>query len=251
MDCKIIDQLQHAFVDGELDVVNANAFAQHLASCPACATKLEALSSLKQQIKTQTTRHAVPLGLYDKISRAANNTAGMHSSKTWLPLKWGGAGAGVALAACLLFLMVMQPGQQYMLQQELITSHIRSMQDGHLTDVISTDQHTVKPWFNGRLDISPPVVNLASTGFPLIGGRLDYIDHHNAAVLVYRHNAHIINLFIWPSASSYIGAGSTAAQQGYSMRHWADKDLQFWAVSDVNPAALTDFESQYRNPTIK
>jgi len=248
MNCKDIEQLQHAFVDQELDPANTRAFTEHLAACPSCARQLEALSAVRHAIKTQTTRHALPPELSAKIARATatDRPNVIPLSKKWLPLKWGTTGAGLAMAACVAFLMIASPNEQYLVEQELIASHIRSLQDGHLTDVISTDQHTVKPWFNGRLDVSPPVTDFNADGFPLIGGRLDYLDHHTVAVIVYRYNKHVINIFVWPSAQSKIDIESIPTQQGYSMRHWHDGDLQFWAVSDVNPAKLSEFESLYR-----
>jgi len=248
MNCKDIAQLQHAYVDQELDPANTRAFAEHLAACPSCAKQLAELSAFRKTIKTQATRYAPPPGLYDKIARlkAAYGTTIAPPSKKWLPLQWGSAGAGLALAACLAFFMVVRPNSEYMLEQQLIASHIRSLQDNHLTDVISTDQHTVKPWFNGRLDVSPPVTDFSASGFPLVGGRLDYVDRHSVAVIVYRYNAHVINLFVWPAGRLHIGIESLAAQQGYNIRHWYDGDLQFWVVSDVNPAKLAEFENLYR-----
>jgi len=253
MNCKDIEQLQHAFVDQELDPANAQAFAEHLAACPSCTKQLEALSAVRQAIKTQTTRHALPSELSAKIARmtATDRPTVIPLSKKWLPLKWGTTGAGLAMAACLAFLIIASPNEQYLVEQELIASHIRSLQDGHLTDVISTDQHTVKPWFNGRLDVSPPVTDFSTSGFPLIGGRLDYVDHHTVAVIVYRYNAHVINLFVWPAGGLDMDFGKVSAQQGYNMRHWHDGDLQFWAVSDVNPVKLSEFESLYRSQNPK
>jgi anti-sigma factor (TIGR02949 family) len=253
MKCKDIEQLQHAFLDQELDPANAHAFAEHLAACPSCGKQLDAFLATKQAIKTQTTRHALPFELYKKVARmtASGQTTWASPSKKWLPLKWGTTGAGLAMAACLAFFMVARPDSEYMLEQQLIAGHIRSLQDNHLTDVVSTDQHTVKPWFNGRLDISPPVIDLTASGFPLVGGRLDYVDHHAAAAVVYRYNAHVINLFVWPSDRPKIDVESIAARQGYNMRRWRDGDLQFWAVSDVNPAKLAEFENLYRAQTPK
>jgi anti-sigma factor RsiW len=109
----------------------------------------------------------------------------------------------------------------------------------------------VKPWFNGRLDVSPPVTDFSASGFPLIGGRLDYVDHHTVAVIVYRYNAHVINLFVWPTSGLDMDLGEVSAQQGYNMRHWHDGDLQFWAVSDVNPSKLSEFENLYRGQNLK
>jgi anti-sigma factor RsiW len=208
---------------------------------------------IEQAIKTHATRHALPPELYNKIVRmtAKEQSTVVPFSRKWLPLKWGSSGAALALAACLAFFIIASPNEQYLVEQELIASHIRSLQDGHLTDVISTDQHTVKPWFNGRLDVSPPVTDFAASGFPLIGGRLDYVDHHTVAVIVYRYNAHVINLFVWPMGGRDMDLGKVSAQQGYNMRHWHDGDLQFWAVSDVNPAKLEEFENLYRGQNPK
>ena len=202
---------------------------------------------IERAIKTHATRHTVPPELYDKIARmtAREQPTVVPLSKKWLPLKWGSTGAALALAACLAFFMVIRPDSEYLTEQQLITSHIRSLQDNHLIDVISTDQHTVKPWFNGKLDISPPVIDLTPNGFVLTGGRLDYVDHHNVAVIVYRYKAHVINLFVWPNDQTNIEMETIAAQQGYNMRHWHDGDLQFWAVSDVNPTKLAEFENLY------
>jgi len=205
--------------------------------------------NIERAIKIHATRHTVPPELYDKIARMTTReqAAVIPLSKKWLPLKWGSAGAALALAACLAFFMIASPNDEYLLVQQLLSSHIRSLQDGHLTDVISTDQHTVKPWFNGRLDVSPPVIDLIANGFPLIGGRLDYVDHHSVAVIVYKYNAHVINLFVWASNQPKIDVESVVTQQGYNMRRWRNGDLQFWAVSDVNPAKLQEFENLYRN----
>src|ERR1700733_8400762 len=127
---------------------------------------------IERAIKTYATRHTAPPELYDKIARmtAKEQSTVVPLSKKWLPLKWGTTGAGLAMAACLAFLIIASPNEQYLVEQELIASHIRSLQDGHLIDVVSTDQHTVKPWFNGRLDVSPPVTDFNADGFPLIGG---------------------------------------------------------------------------------
>lgn len=211
--------------------------------------------NIEEAIKIYATRHIAPPELYDEIVRMTKKEQPIvvALSKKWLPLKWGSTGAAVMLAACLAFLMMTGSNNEYLLEQQMLSSHIRSLQEGHLTDVISTDQHTVKPWFNGRIDVSPPVMDLIANGFPLIGGRLDYVDHHSVAVIVYKHNAHVINLFVWPSDQPKINSESIASLQGYNMRHWYDGGLQFWAVSDVNSGKLTEFENLYRdqNPKTK
>ena len=245
MKCEDLERLEQAYIDQELDAAHSEAFAAHLAGCPDCEKRLTALTSLSQAIKTQATHYALPAGLSDKIAGrriiapAAKGQA----------FKWGAFGGGLAMAACLALFMLTGPSAEHQLEQQLVTSHIRSLQDGHLIDVASTDQHTVKPWFNGRLDMSPPVVDLKIDGFPLIGGRLDYVDRHTAAVIIYKYNAHVINLFVWPSTNTIIARPGLASQQGYHMRHWQSGDLTFWAISDVNPAKLAEFENLYRDQT--
>jgi anti-sigma factor RsiW len=248
MNCKEIEQLQDAFVDQELDPANAHAFSEHLASCPSCTKQLEQLSTIKKTIKIQAKRHTPPQELAARIAclTATDRLPIIPLSNKFLPIKWGLTGAVLAVAACFVIFIITNPNEQYLAEQQLIASHIRSLQDGHLTDVMSTDQHTVKPWFNGRLDVSPPVTDFSTNGFPLVGGRIDYVDHHNVAVIVYRYNAHVINLFVWPVDQSKIDTKSVEVQQGYNMLHWHDGDLQFWAVSDVNPSKLSEFESLYR-----
>lgn len=245
MKCEEIQLLLHAGLDQELDPANAKIFEQHLAQCPVCKAKADAFTALSRAIKAGATRHTVPPELYRRIAGIAVAKSAAPAS-TLSRFTWGGLGAFLSMAACVAFFMLANPGEEYLVQQQIVASHIRSLQEGHLMDIVSTDQHTVKPWFNGRLDISPPVTDLATAGFPLIGGRLDYIDNHPAAVLVYRYNKHIINLFIWRRGKSLsLSLSPSSAVQGYNMREWQKNDLQFWAISDVNAAKLAEFEQTY------
>jgi anti-sigma factor (TIGR02949 family) len=245
MKCEEARLLLHAWIDRELDPANSRLFDQHIAKCPECKAEADKFVSLSHAIKSEATRHEAPSELRSCVAKAIRQSQGGAVPNTMMPLKWSGFGAAVSLAACLAFLLVVRPDEQYVLQQELLSSHIRSLQDGHLTDVVSTDQHTVKPWFNGRLDISPPVTDLATDGFPLIGGRLDYVDGHPAAVLVYQYNKHIINLFIWHEEPGSFVLNQESTIQGYNMLHWQHDGLQFWAVSDVNSSKLGEFEQTY------
>jgi anti-sigma factor RsiW len=245
MKCEDAQTLLHAWLDQELDPANAAAFSQHLSQCATCKEKAEEFAALSKAIKTGATRYTPSPELYNRIAGATVGKKALSPLSAAGPFKWGGFGAVLSMAACLALFLFVRPDEQYVLQQQLLTSHIRSLQEGHLMDVASTDQHTVKPWFNGRLDISPPVVDLVGDGFPLVGGRLDYIDDHAAAVLVYGFNKHIINLFIWHAAETRVDLGNLIAQQGYNMRHWQKGDLQFWAISDVNAAKLAEFEQIY------
>jgi anti-sigma factor RsiW len=130
---------------------------------------------------------------------------------------------------------------------ELIDSHLRSLLASHLTDVASSDQHTVKPWFAGKSDVSPPAVDLASGGFPLVGGRLDVIAGKPVPALVYRRREHVINVFVLPASRGDLG--TTLTRHGYTLRHWNEGDLGFWAASDAAPAELAEFERVFRAAT--
>jgi anti-sigma factor RsiW len=133
------------------------------------------------------------------------------------------------------------PFRNDFLTQEIISSHVRSLMADHLTDVASSDQHTVKPWFNGKVDFSPPVKDLADHGFPLVGGRLDYIANKPVAALIYHHRKHFINLFIWPSKEGLNLGEKTVTHQGYNLIHWNKSGMTYWAVSDLNDSELQEF----------
>jgi anti-sigma factor RsiW len=165
---------------------------------------------------------------------------------------WLALAAAIVLAAIIgatLFPRLWQPAADQFLATQLIASHIRSLMADHITDVASSDQHTVKPWLDTKLDFAPPVVDLSTEGFPLIGGRLDYLDNRPVAALVYGRRKHFINLFVWPAASDAAKAPKTITREGYQLLHWADSDFNYWAVSDVNGDDLQLFKQQFETRT--
>jgi len=253
MSCADMAALLHGMLDGELDAANAVQFERHIANCEACAAEYRRQKELRAAIRRPELFHRAPDHLRRAVEAAIPSGAAPRAqSRPWwqrLLSDWRlGAGTSLALAASLALLIVTSGGNDS-LQQELIAGHIRSLQASHLTDVATSDQHTVKPWFNGKLDVSPPVVDLADSGFPLAGGRLDYIDGRDAAVLVYRRHLHVINLFVWSDPGAPDTPPRAFSHRGYNLIHWTRGEMSFWAVSDVNPADMNDFEKLYTQRT--
>ncbi len=152
-------------------------------------------------------------------------------------------GLGAACAAALAFLLLM-PAMPPGLTEQVIAGHVRALQPGHLQDVASEDRHTVKPWFDGRIDFAPPVKDLAAARFPLTGGRLDYLDGRPVAALIYQRDKHVIDLFVWPAAGET--PPQSAERQGYNIVHWSQNGMAFWAVSDLETAQLKQFAEDWR-----
>jgi anti-sigma factor RsiW len=168
------------------------------------------------------------------------------------PWNWLGLAAAIVFAAIIALNLVprlQRPGADQFLATQLIASHVRSLMANHLTDVASSDQHTVKPWLDAKLDFAPAVVDLSSEGFPLIGGRLDYLDNRPVAALIYQRRKHFINLFVWPAAPDATKTPKTITRQGYQLLHWVDSDFNYWAVSDVSDNDLQAFKQQFEKQT--
>ena len=207
-------------------------------------------TELSAAIKLKMIRYDAPLELrmqilaaVDQHDRLSTATPQKRFFTSWR-LHWAGIGLAftfgvIASVATMLFQSM--SGEADHVPQELVANHIRSLMVTHLSDVISSDQHTVKPWFNGKLDFSPPVHDLASEGFPLLGGRLDYVDQHSIAALIYGRQQHKINLFIWPSKKAASQITKSLNRQGFNVVEWNDSGMQFWAVSDLNAQDLQNF----------
>ncbi len=237
--CGEMQLLVQADVDGELTAAEAARVAAHVESCPACAALQAELLALSEGLRAAP-YHRAPELLRARIA-AASRSAPPARRLTW---RRTAPFSGFALAACLALALVLPRREG--LPGELVADHIRALQPGHLTDVVSTDQHTVKPWFDGRLDYSPPVKNLAAERFPLLGGRLDYLAGREVAVLAYGRDKHVIDLYVWPDrGAEQLGDG---AVNGYNIRSWRQDGMVFHAVSDLNGGELGDFVRLWRRP---
>ena len=243
MDCNEAIELLPAQVDGELGPRDALRIEQHLQGCAACRAEYAQLVAVRAAVKEHATYFTAPHDLTRRIGRALPAVPVPRARRTW---DWTNAGALLATMVAVtwsLGLYLTLPTGADRLADEVVADHVRSMMSDHATDVASTDQHTVKPWFNGKLDFSPPVNDLTSEGFPLVGGRLDYLDHRPVAALVYRHNQHVINLFVTPAPAGKNVDPQQLTRQGYHLIHWVQGGMDFWAVSDVETVQLDKFKN--------
>jgi anti-sigma factor RsiW len=241
--CASMEFLLQADVDGQLDIGDAAGLAAHLAQCDACRQRRAALVALSARLRAEIVYHVAPAGLRRSIEAQLGITPKQRAREWWrfaFPV-----GVGAAFAAVLVFALI--PGREDQMSQSVVASHIRALQPGHLMDVVSTDRHTVKPWFDGRLDYAPPVKDFAAQGFPLTGGRLDYLGGRPVAALDYRRGKHDIDFYVWPSAGSISVSPLQGVQNGYNFIRWSQDNMIFWVVSDLNPSELGDFVKLWRN----
>ena len=243
MTCDEAKILLHALIDGELDAGHAREVEAHIATCPDCAAELAAYREMSKTIAAADLRYAAPPLLRKRIEAALPKEQMPNRRAVLRGFAMGSAVS--AIAATGLVAIVLRNDDAQRIEFEIVSAHLRSLQAGHLTDVISTDQHTVKPWFNGKLDVAPPVVDLTSQGFTLIGGRLDYVDARPTGAIVYRRRAHVINLFVAQTASTERRPARIDAIQGFNIRSWSDRGLNYWAVSDIAADELAEFGEKF------
>jgi anti-sigma factor RsiW len=243
MPCNEALQLQ-AYFDSELDATAALEVERHLESCTVCAALLADLEHAHKLVRESAAYHRADGRLRDKIvDQIGGESSGRRKSVPWFAadrrfLSGLGSGAGgTALAAVIVFFLTAPPASNAPLTTDLVNAHLRSLMADHLYDVASSDRHTVKPWFAGHTDVSPPAADFSAQGFGLVGGRADYVDGHRAAVTVYRHGRHIINVFAWVADAESLPQAAT--RNGYHIRCWK-ADLVFCAVSDAAPSELQD-----------
>lgn len=246
MDHKDVRHLMDASIDGELDLPTQISVDSHLAGCETCRAAYAERKALVDRTRAGMERYTAP---DDLRARLRMSVPGVRATSRWsrvAPWRWPWLAGGLSLAsaalAASLALFLVLPTPQDTLAQELVAAHVRSLMADHLTDVASSDQHTVKPWFNGRIDISPPVPDLAEHGFPLLGGRMDYVGEHPAAALVYGRRQHTINLFVWADPKAQPDGPRPQERHGYNLLHWSLPGLALWAVSDLNRAELEEFQ---------
>jgi anti-sigma factor RsiW len=251
MPCEDVQLLLHGYLDGELDPVGSTEVERHMKDCPACAKAYENQLALRSAISNASLYAEAPADLRRRVRSAVRRESGVEAKVPVFSWRWLAIGAPLVAAAAAIVVIVSlaprfsRPAAEALLTQEVISSHVRSLMVNHLTDVASSDQHAVKPWFNGKLDFSPPVKDLAAQGFPLIGGRLDYLGGRSVAALVFQRHKHVVNLFIWPAKEKDSKPTPFTPSQGYNLIHWSEAGMAFWVVSDLNEKELMEFVQDF------
>jgi len=241
--------LIHGYLDGELDLVKSIEIEKHIAGCPACTRSYEGMKGLQSALSDSALRFEPPASLERRLRTALRHESKSEASPMMFRWRWILAASSLVVAVLLIVAVAgifSRPASEDLLAQEVVSSHVRSLMADHLTDVPSSDRHTVKPWFDGKLDFSPTVKDLSQQGFSLNGGRLDYIGNRPVAALVYQRRQHSINLFVWPSSEAI--SQKASERQGYNMIRWSNGGMTYWAVSDLNLAELQQFVQLLQEP---
>ena len=253
MNCHEVRNLIDGYIDDELDLVSNLDIEQHVQTCPQCGRLYRNRQALQALVHTSALSYKAPAHLHKRIRSSLHQADqnGYPWRKTAFALMGTAAVLLVALVTTWIIIKnVAAPAVDESVAQAVLDSHIRSLMVNHLVDVRSTDQHTVKPWFDGKLDFSPVVIDLAPQGYPLIGGRLDYLDNRAVAALVYQHETHVINLFTWPASSPAANSPvATVTRQGYHIMTWTRAGMVYWAVSDIEEGKLQTFVQLFMQQT--
>lgn len=245
--CEDVLEGLSAFQDDELDLARSREIQQHLDGCPSCAAALDEMKDLGERLRAEAPYYRAPDSLRVRVTQAAwsNASRSRDAARRAGSTTWGWLSAAAAVAVVIggawIFTSVQQETGFASIEREVVSNHVRSLMASHLTDVASTDQHTVKPWFNGKLDYSPPVTDLATAGYPLIGGRLDYLRGRSVAALVYQRRQHWINVFTWPDEGARDSESKLRTRQGYHVIRETKGGVSYWIVSDLNTVELSAF----------
>jgi anti-sigma factor RsiW len=237
--------LVHAYLDGELDAANALGIAQRISAEPALAAEAERVKALKGLIHERLPRELAPPGLHARIEASVGGLRRARAQPSWRALAASIVLTAVVASSSTWFIAGSEPANT--VADTLVSDHIRALMAPEPTDVASSDRHTVKPWFNGRIPESPRVVDLAKDGFPLVGGRLDVVGQTPVPTLVYRHDKHLISLTEIPAQSRFDLARTPHSITGYNVVHWTENGVSYWAISDVATATLEDFARLFRS----
>jgi anti-sigma factor RsiW len=268
MRCETTLRLLDAYVDAELDSAEAAALETHLSGCAACREQHLAIRALKTSVRAKAHYYRAPVSLRAAVAAELGGreprrpgrflwpgrlaqavAAGVGAVPGWLT-QTVAAGVMAVLAAAITFQLAV-PSAYDKTAADVISSHARSLIARQIVDVVSSDQHTVKPWFNGRLDFTPPVKDTAAEGFPLVGGRIDYVNERQVAALVYRRRQHYIDVFLWPSGRGDAGALRETARRGFTVLSWSDREFTYFTVSDLDPVELREFAGRLGAPVPK
>ena len=235
MNCEDVERDLDAYLDRELDAASAATVRDHAGGCAACSQRIAERGALGRLLRSAP-YYPAPDRLRTRVSAQTRRSMSMRRLLPW-------AAAAVLVLSIGSGITLLRPGATRgdTMADEVVSGHVRSLMADHLFDVRSTDQHTVKPWFLGQLDFSPPVVDLAAMGFPLVGGRLDYLDGRTVAALVYQRQKHTINVFVSPQRGGAFAANDVRAVRGFHVHHWNRDGMSFWVVSDLNDVELTRF----------
>jgi len=246
--CQRAQEQNHGYIDGELDPANNLEMERHIQECQVCASAYRSQTALRSLLRDSSLYYPASEKLKKRVQSVVRKEA--QSERSPRPFAWRWVAVGASLAFMLLIGVMMWrvlPGisrsSDELLAQELVSNHVRSLMLGgsHLSDVLSSDQHTVKPWFDGKVDFAPPVKDFAGQDFRLYGGRLEYLNNRSVATLVYQRRLHYINLYIWPTEQSGSAEEITFQRQGYNLIHWTSSGMSYWAISDLNNVELHEF----------
>jgi anti-sigma factor RsiW len=249
MDCVRESELLSGYLDKELDAIHVEEIEAHLRGCVSCRKQHEQALRLQSLVKERAPRYAAPARLRNKILASVRSAQPRRRVREWIPAGWfqfGGALAATVLLSSVITSYSILPSNTDRIADEVVATHVRALITNHLTDVASSDQHTVKPWFIGKLDFSPPVTDFEAQGFPLVGGRVDYVNGRPIAALLYRRRQHWVSVFIWPDQHATSSAPRSVSKLGYDITQWSADGLIFSVVSDVATKEQGEFVALLR-----